>query len=121
MKTTNNIITMKTISLLAVVIVLHINTIFAAGNSREANYTVTSSALTGLSTGLAPVSPKEATFEDVADRKAEAPVNVFTVSLLAPVTPVVADFEDEPAANDELLVKSLAPVTPVNADFEDSI
>ena len=121
MKTTNNITTMKTISLLAVAIVLHINTIFAAGDSRESTYTVNLSPLTGLSTGLAPVSPQEATFENFADRKAEAPVNVFTVSMLAPVTPVVADFEDEPVSKNEVQVGSLAPVTPANADFEDSI
>jgi hypothetical protein len=68
----------------------------------------------GLST-LAPVTPKEATFNDVLPEKAAAIVS------LAPVMPKEATFNDNdssPVISSELL-KKIAPVTPSEADFND--
>lgn len=57
---------------------------------------------------LAPVTPKEASFEDEAE--------VLSITRLAPVAPAEADFnDDEPALN--IVTVSLAPVTPAKADF----
>lgn len=57
---------------------------------------------------LAPVTPKEASFEDEAED--------FNTTRLAPVAPAEADFnDDEPALN--IVTVSLAPVTPAKADF----
>jgi hypothetical protein len=59
---------------------------------------------------LAPVTPKEASFEDEAEG--------FSINHLAPVTPAEADFnDDEPALNANTI--SLAPETPSEADFSD--
>jgi hypothetical protein len=59
---------------------------------------------------LAPVTPAEATFEEME------PTRIMT-GTLAPVTPAEADFSDaiESTVVDNSL---LAPVTPAEADFE---
>ncbi|MCX6246906.1 MAG: hypothetical protein NTW10_04165 [Bacteroidetes bacterium] len=64
---------------------------------------------------LAPVAPREATFEDGVPEKAPSMVS------LAPVTPTVATFEDTPAVPEisAELLKKVAPVTPAEADFSD--
>jgi len=57
---------------------------------------------------IAPVTPKEASFDD----EAEIPIPYG----LAPVTPAEADFNDnEPSMNTSGI--SVAPVTPTEADF----
>ncbi|MEI7727818.1 MAG: hypothetical protein WCK09_22115 [Bacteroidota bacterium] len=59
---------------------------------------------------LIPVTPSEATFE-------EMPAEMISLVMLAPVTPVTADFND---STDSVTIDSstLAPVTPATADFE---
>jgi len=67
-------------------------------------------------TALAPVTPKEATFDDVLPEKAPSMVS------LAPVTPKEATFDDDhssPEISTEML-KEVAPVTPAEADFDDA-
>jgi hypothetical protein len=61
-------------------------------------------------TDLAPITPKEADFSDVA------PVETIDVTNLAPTLPTEADFND--AADVAIDINLLAPVTPVFADFE---
>jgi hypothetical protein len=59
---------------------------------------------------LIPMTPTEATFDDM-------PSEMTSIGVLAPVTPAIADFED-----DDVVVAidygMLAPVTPTKADFE---
>ena len=62
-----------------------------------------------LNAGLAPTVPFEATFEEMG--------TVDAVLELAPVVPAEASFEDAPV---ELTFELLAPVTPAEADFEDA-
>jgi hypothetical protein len=65
---------------------------------------------------LAPVTPGEATFDETTLTNAFT----FKFSDLAPVTPGEADFSDVvPEKNIDLTI--LAPVTPAEADFTDSI
>ena len=115
--------------ILAALFTLQVSVLFA-GNELT---TITSSPVeTTLNmTALIPVTPTEATFEEVnnvaIDIDALAPVvpveaafeevaPVIGLGTLAPVTPVEADFSD--AADQIINVSSLAPVTLMVADFE---
>jgi hypothetical protein len=120
-------IKMKTIiTILATVLALQVNVIFAGNDevSTPAANSVSSISLAPTTpveatfedevvmneiAGLAPVMPSEATFEDA--------VPVAEISGLIPVTPVVADFEDT-AEVITIDITALAPVTPLEADFE---
>ncbi|TRZ75684.1 MAG: hypothetical protein D4R97_02080 [Bacteroidetes bacterium] len=65
---------------------------------------------------LAPVTPKEATFDDILPEKAPSMVS------LAPVAPKEATFDDDDSSieiSTELL-REVAPVTPAEADFNDA-
>ncbi len=121
MKTTNKMKTMKTVYILAAFLGLQFSTIFAAGNYSDSSASLSSATIFNLSENLAPVAPKEATFEDVAVMKEGAPALELNNRVLAPVTPAEADFEEEPVSNDSLNVDALAPVTPSSVDFEDHI
>ncbi len=92
--------------IIATLLVLQVNHLWA-GNDIVAS-PVNNTTTTILLSSLAPVTPKEATFED-----AVAP----DFTSLAPVTPAEAAFEEttEPVVLD---IHSLAPVTPAVADFE---
>ena len=79
-----------------------------AGNDTPSVFSTESSAAVVLA--LAPVTPAEATFEDMA------PESLF--SGLSPVTPGVATFED--CSVEMVSVKALSPETPSVADFTDS-
>ncbi|MEI7726925.1 MAG: hypothetical protein WCK09_17580, partial [Bacteroidota bacterium] len=59
---------------------------------------------------LIPVTPTEATFE-------ETPADMISLVMLAPVTPVTADFND---SDDSVTIYPalLSPKTPATADFE---
>lgn len=91
--------------ILAAALTLSMNVLFARNDGAVMNRE-TSSGLTALT----PVTPAEATFEDMAD----ATVDAF---ILSPVSPVEADFSD---AVDETTIDilTLAPVTPPEADFD---
>jgi hypothetical protein len=123
---------MKTITtiFLTGIMILQVNSIFAnsdgvpMGSNKEMN----------LSAFLlsAPVTPKEATFEEfstaaeitllavVTPKEAtfDDETEIFMMARFAPVTPAEADFNDpEPIYNAPVI--SLLPVTPTEADFTD--
>ncbi len=106
---------MKTFYLLAALLGLQFNTLFAAVTFNESTL-LSKDALTGIAlTILAPVTPAEATFDDVV----ETSFTGFEISALAPAVPMIADFSDgAPVA--EFSTVTLAPVTPKEADFEDA-
>jgi len=62
---------------------------------------------------LAPVAPVFATFEEIS----ESTVSILTISDFAPTTPVDATFED--ALDSGMIFNSLAPVLPNEASFDD--
>jgi len=94
---------MKTFTIIiAAVLTLTVNALFASNDGASVNSNTTSIS-------LAPITPTEATFEEVA-----AP---FEFSTLAPVAPAEASFEEE---TEDIAITSLAPVTPVEADFNDA-
>jgi len=64
---------------------------------------------------LAPVAPAVATFEEMT----ESTVSTLTISTFAPITPEEATFED--ALDTEMIFDGLAPVQPAFASFEDEI
>ncbi len=64
---------------------------------------------------LAPLTPEFATFEEMT----ESNVSILTISDFAPTTPVDATFED--VLNTEMIFDGLAPVFPVIASFEDEL
>ena len=121
MKTINKMKTMKTVYILAAFLGLQFSTIFAAGNYSDSSASLSSARIFNLSESLAPVAPKEATFEDVTVMKDGAPVLEMNNQALAPITPAEADFEEEPVSSNSLNVDALAPVTPTSVDFEDHI
>ena len=93
----------STTTILAAVLTLSINVLFA-GNEKARMNTETNS----FQTSLAPSTPAEATFEDANDATA-------TAFNLAPVTPFEADFSD--AITETIIDITLAPVTLIEADF----
>jgi hypothetical protein len=115
--------------ILTAVLLLSMNVLFASNDGASVN-TETNSFTT-----LAPITPSEATFEEVnitsaiafnlapvspieADFSDAIPETIIDISTLAPVTPGEADF----ASDDETTNTSvLAPVTPSVADFSDGI
>jgi hypothetical protein len=127
--------TTKTIYLLAAMLGLQFNVLFAA-----VNYSDASAAISGRTTelgtaSLAPSTPAEATFEEVAEPAIslaglapvspaeaefndEAPAIETRESRLAPVTPKEADFEEPDGTVDSVPMIGLAPVTPATAEFE---
>jgi hypothetical protein len=140
MKTTN-MITMKSLYILAAMVGLQFNTMLASANFSESTV-LSHGSMTGISAAfLAPATPALATFEDVAepdsyesgltalipvvpmvaDFSDDAPVTEINSISLAPVTPKVADFEDEKGSENASAVQDLAPVTPAAADFEETL
>jgi hypothetical protein len=115
--------------LLAALFTLQVSVLFAGNESTVPTKTSVESTLD--LTALIPVTPAEATFEEVnievIDFDALAPVvpveaefeelvPVIDLGSLVPVTPAEADFSD---ATDQMIeISSLAPATPVVADFE---
>lgn len=94
--------------IIAAVFSLLVSSSFADNNMTLAPVTETNATTSLVS--LAPVTPVEATFEEIAT---QADYSVF-----APVTPVEADFN-----NNDLVqpvdFSTLAPTTPSEADFSD--
>jgi hypothetical protein len=115
--------------ILAVVLTLSMNVLFAGNDGAAVNNETNS-----FQTSLAPSTPTEATFEEMNDA-------ISTTFILAPSTPIEADFPDvisettidiitlapvTPseaafASVDDTTNVSLAPVTPSVADFSDGI
>jgi hypothetical protein len=114
MKTTN-MITIKSIYILAAVVGLQFNTFFATAGFGESTISSREIILGVASAMLAPATPAEATFED-----ADGMITILvSASLLAPVIPVFADFSDGAPA--DINISNIAPVTPVEAEFEDDM
>jgi hypothetical protein len=134
-------LTMKTIYILAAFLGLQFNTLFAVKNFSELPV-LSNEIVTGITNSmLMPVTPGEATFEDVeeisfstieiaelcpvlpivADFTDGAPTTEISLVNLAPVTPKEADFEDETGICNESLIQQLTPETPKAADFEDQV
>lgn len=91
---------------IALLLVLQVNRISAGNDIFAAPFN--NATLTTLITSLAPVTPKEATFEDAV---------TADFSNLAPETPAEATFNDA-LQTDTLSIRSLAPVNPSEANFE---
>jgi hypothetical protein len=91
--------------ILAAVLTLSMNVLFASNDGAAVINNMKSSTFTAL----APATPAEATFEDVNDATAIA----FNLS---PVSPIEADFSDE-FSETTIDIITLAPVTPIEADF----
>ena len=100
---------MKTTTIIiAAIFTLQASILFAGNDNISTPVTNETSAIT--ITALAPSTPAEATFEEMI------PVN--EMNSLIPVTPTEATFEEMPAEMISLVL--LAPLTPVTADFNDS-
>lgn len=99
---------MKTkITLLAALLTLQISALFAG--SDMATLSVSAIPPSVNLKALAPVTPQEATFEEVTNA-------VPTIIELSPTAPAEADFEE--VADEETNIGHLAPATPTEADFE---
>ena len=93
-----------TTTILAAVLSLSMNVLFAGNDGATVN-----SELNSVQISLAPVTPSVATFEEMTDANA-------VVVYLAPVVPAEADFSDVVAV-ETIDIATLAPVTPGEADF----
>ena len=93
-----------TTTILTAIFALSMNVLFASNDGAAVN-TETNS----IRVSLAPVTPAEATFEEMNNATAAA-------FILAPVTPVEGDFSDA-VAETTIDITALAPVTPIEADF----
>lgn len=120
MKMNRKMITMKTINILTAFIGLQFNTLYASGNS-ETMIIKASNEIFDFST-LAPLTPKEADFND------EAPAMEMNLKFLAPSTPKEATFEDvQPDINPgsvlipQEILQKLTPLTPEEADFSELV
>lgn len=67
---------------------------------------------------LAPITPKEATFEDSKVEFIFQPLNPLLLQKFAPVTPKEAEFEDS-SLDKKTGPDPLAPTSPLAASFED--
>ncbi len=94
-----------TTTILAAIFTLSMNVLFASNDGA----TVNNHEINSVFTSLAPSTPSEATLEEVND----ATVAAF---ILAPVTPIEADFSDA-ISEITIDITALAPVTPSEADF----
>ncbi|MEI7896538.1 MAG: hypothetical protein WCJ26_05845 [bacterium] len=138
---TINLITKKTIYILAAILGLQFNSV-SANSAFSGAAIITNETVSGISNaGLMPATPLEATFDDnaetnspaidisllspaipaVADFNDGAPSTEFNLINLAPVTPKEASFEDETEVKGELPATVLAPATPLRADFEETL
>ncbi len=94
-----------TTTILAAIFTLSMNVLFASNDGAVVN----NHEINSVFTSLAPITPAEATLEEVNDATAAA-------FILAPVTPIEADFSDA-ISEITIDITALAPVTPSEADF----
>ncbi len=97
---------MKTTMILTAALLLNVTVLFAGINNNM--ITAASEAPAFNLTTLAPVTPKEATFEEIL---------AVDFTNLAPITPKEAEFE-ESTNSLKIDIQSLKPVSPAEADFE---
>ena len=93
--------------ILAALFTFQVSVLFAGNESTTVTSTTVETTMNV--TALGPVTPVEATFEEVNSE-------VIDFTALVPAVPVEADFEDMIPVID---LGSLAPETPVEADFSD--
>jgi hypothetical protein len=100
----------------SILIIILITATFCIPSLMAKSPSVTTSDInrSGL-TALAPVTPKEATFDDLVPEKAPVMVSI------APATPREATFDDDTVTAEIStdLLKKVAPVTPAESDFDD--
>jgi len=94
-----------TITILAAILTLSVNALFASNDGAVVINNLNSSTFTTL----APITPALATFEEVNDANP-------TAFILAPISPIEADFSDA-ILETTIDITTLAPVTPIEADF----
>ena len=99
---------MKTTIIIAAVLSLQINLLFA--ETKISSTPVVTESVSIISMSLAPATPAKATFE-------ELPSEINSLMELAPTTPAYAEFEDT-VDTVGIDFSSLGPVAPVEADFE---
>jgi hypothetical protein len=91
-------------TIIAVILTFSLNVLLASNDGAVMNAETNS-----FQTSLVPSTPVEASFEEITDATAVA-------FILAPVSPVEADFSDAiPETTIDII--TLAPVTPSEADF----
>jgi hypothetical protein len=115
--------------ILAALFTIQVSALFAENESTTRTSTPVESTFDMMA--LIPVTPAEATFEEVnsevidfaalvpvvpVEAEFEEIIPVIDLGSLAPVTPADADFSD--GADQVINVTYLAPVTPMVADFE---
>ncbi|MEI6435839.1 MAG: hypothetical protein WCP32_13415 [Bacteroidota bacterium] len=101
---------MKTTKIiLAVILSLQIGILFAGNENITTPVTEINSTI--KTTTLFPLTPAEATFEDITTE--------ITFFGLSPLTPIVASFED--FSVEMVSVIGLSPIMPAEADFTDSV
>jgi hypothetical protein len=115
--------------ILAALFTLQVSFLFAGNESTSFNSAPAGSSLD--LTLLVPMTPAEATFEEVipvvidldaltpvvpVEAEFEEMVPVIDLGSLVPETPAEADFSD--MADQMINIRSLAPATPLAADFE---
>ncbi|MCX6278979.1 MAG: hypothetical protein NT004_12925 [Bacteroidetes bacterium] len=101
---------MKTTKIiLAVILSLQIGNLFAGNENICAPVTEVNSTLNTIT--LVPITPAEATFEDITTE-----ISFFGLS---PLTPIVASFED--FSVEMVSANDISPVMPSVADFTDSV
>jgi hypothetical protein len=96
--------------IIAAVFSLLVSSSFADNNITVAPVAETNATISLVS--LAPVTPAEATFEEIA--------TLTDYTVFAPVTPVEADFNDNDRVQ-PVETSTLAPATPAEADFSDTL
>lgn len=111
-------LTSKTPYIIAAMIGLQMNSLFAAELAGTKSGLSNETEMNIMNKRLIPVTPTVATFEDADVFNDGAPTTEINVINLAPVTPSEADFEDEVSAPLPV-AQELAPVTPKTADFGD--
>jgi hypothetical protein len=100
--------------IIAAILSLQVSFLYAGNN--ETRPVVNDETVLCPTCMLAPITPIEATFEEITLPSAFN----FDFTTLLPVTPVEADFSDiVPEKNLNLTI--LAPVTPAKADFNENI
>jgi hypothetical protein len=114
MKTSKNMITTKVIYLLATFIGLQFNFVFASPEMTGTSFSASERPAVSEVTLLAPVTPREANFEETIDLAS----NALNLADLRPLLPKEADFSDNAPDKNESTIR-LAPENPREACFED--
>jgi hypothetical protein len=111
----------KTPYILTAFLAFQLSAGFAANENTEVKDLSKEGAYGVVPVQLAPVTPFLATFEDFYAFTDGAPAVEINVNQLSPVPPREAEFEEITVSDPAAFVRDLAPVTPAVADFEDNV